>query len=117
MPAIANIAPNIKNTQTQNFSFDIVFSPPPDVDIDSNSFTLSNIKISNSDHVSKSNIELISFANNVGVVTVILEPEVSGSFIVELTGTVMLENTLEQIISKPKKIEYDTITKIRVVIG
>lgn len=117
MPISAAIAPNIHDIQSRNFSFDIVFSPPMGEDIDDSSFTLDNIRVLESNHISKSNLKLMSFMNNVGVIMVILPEEVNGSFEIHLTGIVEVDGKEKEIIGDFKIIKYRTIRTIRARFG
>jgi len=120
MAITATIAANIQSTQTQTFTFDVVFSPPMGSDVNPPSFTVANIEVSGSSHISRSNLMVTSFANNTGVVTVRLPDNVSGSFTVDLIGTVSVveggspsqtqEETIENSDGDPptKLIRYDT---------
>ena len=116
MPVSASIAPNIRSVQTQTFSFDVVFSPPMGRDVVDTSFSLANVDVSGSTHISKSNFAL-SFMNNTGLITVTLPEDVNGSFMVSLTGSVMVGSQSEMITATAKTIAYDTRTSIMVGLG
>ena len=117
MAVTANIAPNIRSVQTQNFSFDVVFSPPMGRDVADTSFSLANVEVSGSTHISKLNFALSSFMNNTGLITVTLLENVNGSFVVSLTGAVMVGSQSEMITATAKTITYDTRTSIAVGLG
>lgn len=106
MAIFAQIAANINTTQTGDFYFTIVFETEGIIDIDG--FTLSNIEIIGSTHVSLSDLILLTVDDAYAIIAVNLPKQVSGSFQIGLIGTVSIDGVAEIIDYQPKTIEYDS---------
>ena len=108
MPVTANIAPDINDIQTENFYFYISFIPPSaDTNLESDSFSLSNLDITGT-HISITDLTLLSLVSNTAIISVKLTQGVKGSFTINLTGTINVNGVDEPITYQSKKIEYDT---------
>ena len=106
MAVEANVAPNINETQTSDFYFTVVFTTTGT--IDANGFTLANIGISGSTDVSASDLFLLQVIEGFALIAVNLPRLVTGSFDVDLIGSVTIDGVSDRINSATKTIQYDT---------
>lgn len=109
MSVFAVIAPDINEVQKKNFYFTITFSPEsPDAYVDEGSFSLDNIDISWSNHITLENLSLLYSYSASVIFAVNLPKNISGSFRINLRGTVTVEGTEQRFEYQPKTIEFDT---------
>ena len=109
MAIFANVAPSINDTQKQSFYFTIVFTrPSSDSEIDADSFSLSNISISESSHIDISNLVLLKFTHVSAIIAVNIPNNVSGSFKIDLVNTITVDGISQTIDYNSKIIKYDT---------
>jgi len=115
----SNIAANIKTVQTNNFRFSIVFALSRNNLLDTDSFDLSNLRVTGSDHISISNFSLINVSEGVkaAFVSVELPAEVSGSFVIDVAGNITVDGISQKLIGPSKTIEYNTIRTVTMRLG
>ena len=134
MPTItANIAPNIRTTQTANFQFMIVLTIMGE--LDRSSFSLANVIVSapgvtavagsGTDHtynIGDGRTVALSLSSdgeggNFAIDVSGLPSEMSGSFTVGVTGNVMVDSASDMLSGAAKTINYDTLTSLGASFG
>ncbi|MXV74775.1 hypothetical protein F4Z99_10900 [Candidatus Poribacteria bacterium] len=130
----AVIAPNISRTQTGSFQFEISIQDADSLDRDS--FSLANVQLNMQDGtvVENSDPEERDYTVAMGVVVrlsiapgtaeggsftirVTLSTEVSGTFLVDVTGQVMVGSELQNLTGVSKEISFDTLTSLGASFG
>ncbi len=116
MPTVT-IAPSITRTQTDTFQFALVFDISDTQRL--TGFSLANLYVRGSTDVTIADFSLVSSDpdDNTEIVEVSLDPNISGTFEVGVTGNVNVDSMSEMLSGAVKTIRYDTMSSIGATLG